>query len=63
MLGDFNDILLPSKVLGGSFYPSRATAFANMMDRCRLMDLGLIGGSFTWVRCSNGNGHVCKRLD
>ncbi|KAF7813062.1 uncharacterized protein G2W53_034038 [Senna tora] len=63
LLGDFNDILLPNEVAGGSFYPHRAEKFANMMEACNLMDLRANGSPFTWRRNTKNNNKVAKRLD
>ena len=54
LFGDFNDILLPSEVLGGNLILSRARSFATMINRCCLMDLGLVCGHLTWVGTSRG---------
>ncbi|KAF7822605.1 ribonuclease H [Senna tora] len=63
MMGDFNDILYPSEVNGGSFYQGRANKFADMMNNCDLMDLDCKGPKFTWRRNCKNNIKVSKRLD
>ena len=63
VVGDFNEILLPSEVKGGDFYPRRAANFMDVLDRCRLLDLGAVGGRFTWFRSIQGGRFVSKRLD
>ena len=55
LVGDFNEILLPSKVSGGSFCSNRAAAFH--------IDLGLVGGSFTWFRHRERGQLLLKKLD
>ena len=34
-----------------------------MLDQCCMMDLGLVGGYFTWVKNRDGGGRICKWLD
>lgn len=63
LLGDFNEILLPSEVRGGFFPQNRALKFSDMMERCGLMDLGSTGGKFTWFRKVEGSRAVSKLLD
>lgn len=50
LIGDFNEILLPSEQRGVDFSSARATRFGNMLDRCGLMDLHFFGTKFTWQR-------------
>lgn len=47
LMGDFNEILLPSEVCGGEYSLTGATKFADMVEKCRLLDLGATGSSFT----------------
>lgn len=63
LLGDFNEILLPSEVKGGIYSISRAGKFANVMETCGLLDLGATGSLFTWYRMVYGSHVVSKRLD
>lgn len=63
LVGDFNDILLPSEQPGGVFSRMRAEAFAGVLEDCALMDLGFIGGKFTWQRKCRGGMLVSRRLD
>ncbi|KAF7835740.1 ribonuclease H [Senna tora] len=63
VLGDFNEILLPSEVSGGSFYARRADNFSKVLEDCELMDLGAKGSPFTWRRNTRSNTKVAKRLD
>lgn len=62
LIGDFNEILHPSEVRGGSFSP-RAAMFAGMMEQCGLIDLGSIGSFFTWFRKAAGHRPISKKLD
>lgn len=50
LIGDFNEICLPSEVVGGEFSQARAMSMLNMMDDCELMDFRAIGTKFTWER-------------
>lgn len=63
LIGDFNEILLPSEVRGGNFYINRAQKFGDMMDSCNLLDLGFKGPTHTSHRCVNGLKKISKRLD
>ncbi|KAJ1421151.1 Endonuclease/exonuclease/phosphatase superfamily [Sesbania bispinosa] len=63
LLGDFNEILLPSEVRGGSFLASRAFKFAQVLESCRLIDIGAIGSKYTWFRKEHGGRSIAKRLD
>lgn len=63
LMGDFNEILVPSEVRGGNFSLSRATKFSNSMEDCNLLDLGAVGNAFTWFRRAIGSQPISKRLD
>jgi len=43
LLGDFNDILLPSEQRGGIFSQTRASKFSQVMSDCDLLDLEFFG--------------------
>ncbi|MCI18871.1 RNA-directed DNA polymerase (Reverse transcriptase) [Trifolium medium] len=62
-MGDFNEIVHPSEQKGGKFSHSRAAVLLNVMDKCNLVDIGMMGGMFTWNRPCTGNRMVYKRLD
>lgn len=62
LLGDWNEILLPSEQKGCIFLQPRAAAFGNVLDFCGLLDLNTSGGKFTWHR-KQGYKHMAKRLD
>ena len=47
LLGDFNEVLLPSESRGGSFTYSRAEKFVVLLDNYALLDLGAIDQKFT----------------
>jgi hypothetical protein len=63
VIGDFNDILLPSEHKGGVFSMSKADLFARNIDRCGLIDLGAFGTKFTWQGHCRGGRVVHRRLD
>lgn len=63
LLGDFNEILLPSEQRGGLFSSSRADAFAACLDACSLMDMDYFGSNFTWQKQCRGGRMVARRLD
>lgn len=54
LISDFNDILLPSEVMWGSFSINRANRFAEIVEMCGLLDLGASANSFTWYRKPKG---------
>ncbi|GAU20604.1 hypothetical protein TSUD_33400 [Trifolium subterraneum] len=60
LLGDFNETLLPSDQRGGIFNHSRATIFADFMDKCTLLDLTTTGAfpeAFIEVLCIFHSDH------
>lgn len=63
LIGDFNEILLPSEVRGGNFLANRAVKFSQVLSNCNLIDLGAKGNLFTWYRNAEGHRPVSKRLD
>jgi len=55
LLGDFNEILLPSEQRGGIFSQSRANKFSQVIDDCNLLDLHSFGRKYTWqANCRGG---------
>ncbi|GLT77972.1 hypothetical protein SLA2020_495240 [Shorea laevis] len=62
--GDFNDVVDQSeKFRGAPISQHRVQAFTSCMNDCQMMDLGFIGGRFTWVNMQS-DGHVIReRLD
>ena len=63
LIGDFNDIMLPSEVRGGIFYPNHSAHFLEMIDFCGLLDLSAVGNLFTWFRKDPAGFLIFKRLD
>lgn len=63
VLGDFNDILLPSKQRGGSFSHSQAEAFVGVLANCNILDLDFFGSKFTWHGHCRGGRRVFRQLD
>ena len=63
MLGAFNEILGPQEVSGGTFSMSRALTFANMIDKCNMLEIEMKGGRFTWRKNIQNGIHVRKKLD
>lgn len=63
LVGDFNDIILPSEVSGGMFSVARGARFSKVMEDCGLMDLGAKGHRFTWYRKARGARPISKHLD
>lgn len=50
-------------VRGLEFYGPRAARFAEMMEDCRLVDLGLVDGNYTWFRKHHNRLVLSKKLD
>jgi len=63
MIGDFNEVLLPSEIKGGIFTAKQAEKFSNMIEQCNLIDLGATRSTYTWTRKERGILKVAKRLD
>ncbi|XP_057418470.1 uncharacterized protein LOC130712668 [Lotus japonicus] len=63
LVGDMNETLLPSEVRGGEFMARRAAKFAEVLAQCNLVDLGLVGGRYTWFRKRNNRIILSKKLD
>lgn len=40
LIGDFNEVMLPSEVRGCQFVLSRADKFSLVLEQCGLLDLG-----------------------
>ena len=64
-LGDFNEILFGSEKEGGQ--PRSAGCmdrFRNVLEDCKLEDLGFVGDAFTWRNHHhNAEGYIRERLD
>lgn len=63
LIGDFNEVLLPSEVRGRNFVTIKAMKFSQVLKHCGLFDLGATGNLFTWFQKPEGFGLVSKRLD
>lgn len=63
LMGDYNEILLPSEVREGIFNSNRAQKLVAVMDSYGLLDLGSTGLFFTWTRNAIGEPPLSKRLD
>ncbi|PKI65411.1 hypothetical protein CRG98_014150 [Punica granatum] len=64
VLGDFNDILDPSEKLGGKPVDSRASSRSReIIEKCKLIDVGLSGLRFTWSNLRNRDGLIQECLD
>ncbi|PKA63011.1 threonine dehydratase [Apostasia shenzhenica] len=61
---DFNEILLESEKLEGNLKDAKAIkAFKDTLTACNLIDLGFIGGPFTWWNHRSGDDCILERLD
>lgn len=49
IIGDFNEIILPSEQKGGTFNQSRAEALNRTLNDCNLIDVSTKGATFTWA--------------
>lgn len=63
MIGDFNDVIMPSEQHGGIFSHMRVDRFGQMLSNCNMMDLNFFGTKFTLQRRCWGNWLVSKRLN
>jgi hypothetical protein len=63
IVGDFNEVILPSEQKGGNFNQSRADALLKVMDECHFVDIATSGTKFTWVRNCTGQRRISKKLD
>ena len=63
LMGDFNDIVFPSEVKGGVFSVNFADKFSEVIEKCRLIDLGATGSFYTWYRKEFGVLKISKSLD
>ncbi|KAJ6327417.1 hypothetical protein OIU78_014320 [Salix suchowensis] len=63
LIGDFNEVLLPSESIGGGFSHVRAGKFGEVLSACNLTDLEAKGFKFTWHRHIQGVRHLAKKLD
>lgn len=48
LLGDFNEILLPFEVRGGSFSINCSLTFSQVLEDCGLLDFEAIGNKYIW---------------
>ncbi|XP_030963604.1 uncharacterized protein LOC115984727 [Quercus lobata] len=61
--GDFNELLKSHEKRGGRPHPyGQMQKFREVLDECRLMDLGFIGKKFTWFK-NYPSGGLWERLD
>lgn len=63
LIGEFNEILLPSEQKGGVFSETKADRFSQALNGCDMIDLDFFGTKFTWQKMCRGNHFVSKRLD
>ncbi|PKA50374.1 hypothetical protein AXF42_Ash013463 [Apostasia shenzhenica] len=62
--GDFNEVLYQSEKQGGLPRDERKTiAFREVLNKCQLIDMGFIGGPFTWWNGRLGEETIVERLD
>lgn len=62
LLGDFNEIPSSEEVCDGFFIASQTMAFSEMIEKCSLLDVGMLKVSYTWSRCRIGNDFIFKKL-
>ncbi|KAI5407373.1 hypothetical protein KIW84_053576 [Lathyrus oleraceus] len=63
LIGDFNNIIHLSEQKGGNFNDYRAIALWNVIDKCNLVEVDLIGGKFTWNGPCTQNRMIYHNLD
>ena len=63
-MGDFNKIINAKEKVGGRIRPKwQMRCFREVINRCRLRDLGYVGSDYTWSRRLGSRGWVRERLD
>lgn len=63
-LGDFNDVLSADEQFGGNEREAwQVAAFQDVVNDCRLFDLGFHGLPYTWDNRQEGDRNVKVRLD
>ncbi|KAF7131590.1 hypothetical protein RHSIM_Rhsim09G0083100 [Rhododendron simsii] len=63
-VGDFNQVLTVGDKFGGNLPDlGRIRAFNDMLNDCRLVDLGCIGPRFTWRNNRAEGGFIMERID
>lgn len=62
--GDFNDMLYSKDKMGQHAHPqSLMDGFRRVIDDCKLIELDLEGGQFTWEKSRGTENWVRERLD
>ncbi|GKV19127.1 hypothetical protein SLEP1_g29421 [Rubroshorea leprosula] len=62
--GDFNDVLSQSEKFGGGpINQKRVQAYSSCMNSCNMMDMGFVGGRFTWTNMQSNGNIIRERLD
>ena len=62
LVGDFNEIVMPTEMRGRKFIATRGDLMMAMIDACSLIDIEATGMKYTWYRKQVGNV-TTKRLD
>ncbi|XP_037491657.1 uncharacterized protein LOC119369367 [Jatropha curcas] len=63
LMGDFNNLLADDEKIGGHPYELRNhEGFREVLEVCRVSDLGMVGYPFTW-RSGRGRNKIEERLD
>ena len=58
-MGDFNEIMYAKEKDGGGIRPEgQMRCFREVINRCRLRDLGYVGSDYTWSRRLGSQGWV-----
>ena len=64
IIGDFNEILYPHKIIGGNKRnTSRMQDFGYFIDNCHLLDLESFGLSYTWFNKRKDSVSIFEKLD
>lgn len=63
LIENFNHIIYPSEPKGGNFNHYRTTSLLNVIDKCNLVEVNMIGRKFTWNRRCTCNQMVYRKLN
>ncbi|XP_074362148.1 uncharacterized protein LOC141702349, partial [Apium graveolens] len=64
IIGDFNDLLFTDEKQGGRPHPSNLLyGFGETIRECNLVDLGYVGGKYTWDKSRGTSKWIQERLD
>ncbi|KAK9037329.1 hypothetical protein V6N11_022241 [Hibiscus sabdariffa] len=64
LMGDFNTVSSQEeKIRGNPFIDSQAKAFHNFIEKCRILEMPIKGGAFTWSNLRSDDDAIIEKLD